>query len=407
MDTRQPPRPTAEYYRSQLYTNTLPFWLAHGVDHEYGGIFTGLHRDGTRIETDKSVWFQGRAAWTFATAYEYSDQTNPAYLDAARSAIEFSDRFCYDTADGRMLFRVTRDGAPLIKRRYFFSECFAACAKAAWARVTGDSAANNEAFELLSKVIAYQTNPTMSTPKINPETRASTGLSLPMIEIHVAQEIRDAAVLLEGPDSDLAVRCTDIVSDRIARVERLLVKDDLQCVLEQAGDDGTFLRDHFEGRLLNPGHSIEFAWFVLREADYTNDTTLRELGCRILDWMLDRGWDREFGGFFYFLDALGYPPFEYWHNMKFWWPHNEAIIACLYAAVLSPEGGQRSGYMRWFERIHEWNESHFPDREHGEWFGYLNRDGSVSTQLKGNMFKGPYHIPRMQLYAWQLLSRLG
>lgn len=41
------------------------------------------------------------------------------------------------------------------------------------------------------------------------------------------------------------------------------------------------------------------------------------------------------------------------------------------------------------------------DTEYG---GYLHRDGRISTGMKGNLFKGPFHLPRMQTYCWQLLA---
>jgi trehalose 6-phosphate synthase/phosphatase len=44
------------------------------------------------------------------------------------------------------------------------------------------------------------------------------------------------------------------------------------------------------------------------------------------------------------------------------------------------------------------------DPEFGEWYGYLHRDGRVSTRLKGNMWKGPFHLPRMLWYCWKLLD---
>ena len=46
----------------------------------------------------------------------------------------------------------------------------------------------------------------------------------------------------------------------------------------------------------------------------------------------------------------------------------------------------------------------FPDPEHGEWYGYLHRDGRVSVRLKGNMWKGPFHLPRMLWYGMRLLE---
>ena len=40
-----------------------------------------------------------------------------------------------------------------------------------------------------------------------------------------------------------------------------------------------------------------------------------------------------------------------------------------------------------------------PDGSFTMWFGYLNRDGTRSTDLKGNHWKGPFPLPRMQWYV--------
>jgi N-acylglucosamine 2-epimerase len=125
-----------------------------------------------------------------------------------------------------------------------------------------------------------------------------------------------------------------------------------------------------------------------------------KLGLTILDWMWSRGWDDEHGGLFYFRDLRGLPVQEYWHDMKFWWPHCEAIIATLLAWKLS--GDEK--YARWHQQVHEWSFRHFPDPEFGEWYGYLHRDGRISTRLKGNMWKGPFHLPRMLWYCWRFLE---
>ena len=54
--------------------------------------------------------------------------------------------------------------------------------------------------------------------------------------------------------------------------------------------------------------------------------------------------------------------------------------------------------------MHDWAHQHFRDEEHGEWYGYLHRDGRISVPLKGNLWKGPFHLPRMQFFCWQLLE---
>jgi N-acylglucosamine 2-epimerase len=87
--------------------------------------------------------------------------------------------------------------------------------------------------------------------------------------------------------------------------------------------------------------------------------------------------------------------------MKFWWPHCEAIIATLLAWKLTGE----PKYAEWHRMVHDWSFSHFPDKSHGEWFGYLHRDGSVSQSAKGNLFKGPFHLPRMLAICASLLDK--
>ncbi|MFW5995378.1 MAG: hypothetical protein ACOCRN_04630, partial [Spirochaetia bacterium] len=55
--------------RQELLEDILPFWLANGMDQTYGGLLTGCDRSGALVESDKSMWFQGRFAWILSTAY--------------------------------------------------------------------------------------------------------------------------------------------------------------------------------------------------------------------------------------------------------------------------------------------------------------------------------------------------
>ena len=214
-----------------------------------------------------------------------------------------------------------------------------------------------------------------------------------MISLATAQELRTCL----GDDSFDAD-----IDACIEEIQRDFVKPELECVMETVGPNGEVL-DHFDGRLLNPGHAIEGAWFILNEARHRgNDPALTELGCSMLDWMWARGWDEKHGGIFYFRDVHGKPVQEYWHDMKFWWPHNETILATLLAHLMTGD----ARYEQMHRQVHDWAYAHFPDAEHGEWFGYLHRDGRVSVPLKGNLWKGPFHLPRMQLLAWQWLKEI-
>jgi len=378
-------------YRDGLLNDTMPFWEKHAPDTEYGGFMTYLDADGSVVSTDKPMWVAGRITWLFSRLCN-SVAPREEWLKWARHGVDFIRKYGFDT-DGRMFWAVTRDGRPLRKRRYLFTETFGVIALAEYARATGDEEAKKQARDLYRLIIRYHTTPGLLAPKGIPETRQLKSHAMPMILLATTQ------VLRQIDDDPLYEK---VVDGSIDEVLNHFVKPEFKALLESVGPNGEFL-DEPDGRVVNPGHAIETAWFLMEEARHRgNDGGLIESACRILDWSLDIGWDEEFGGIYYFRDCKGRPCPQYEHDMKLWWVHNEAIYATLLAYHLT--GEQR--YAEWHGRIHDWAYAHFPDRENGEWFGYLHRDGSVSCTLKGNMWKGPFHLPRMQLYCWKLLEEM-
>ena len=378
-----------KFYTSQLLQDTVPFWFPRSYDHDHGGFLLMRDADGSLIDDDKAVWIQGRATWLLSTLYN-TIEPKAEWLEGARLGYEFLVKHCFDT-DGQMFFHVTRDGRPIRKRRYFFSETFAVIAMAAYAKASGDQEAAARARKLFRKCIEYATVPGLLAPKFT-GTRPTVGIGIPMILINTAQQLRETI----GDES-----CDEWISNWILQIQTLFVKDDIRCVMEQVAPDGTII-DHLDGRTLNPGHAIEGAWFIVHEARHrNNDPQLIALGCRMLDYMFERGWDKEFGGILYFRDVYGKPVQEYWQDMKFWWPQNETIIATLLAYLITGN----SKYAEWHKQVHEYAYANFHDKENGEWFGYLHRDGTIAQTAKGNLFKGPFHLPRQEWYCHQILEQ--
>ena len=377
-------------YRDGLLKDTLPFWTQHCVDRQHGGFMMSLDQDGTVVDTDKGVWQQGRFTWLLGELYN-NVEPRDEWLELAQHGARFLIDHCFDPHDGRMWFLVTRDGRPVRKRRYAFSESFAAIAFGELARATGEQHYADRAKQAFERFIDHNVNPQNVVPKFT-EQRPMKGLGFPMITIATAQELRDS---IDYPEADAWI-------DRsIDDIRQHHLKADIRCVMETVAPNGSII-DHFDGRTLNPGHAIEGAWFIMWEGKRRDDQQLIETGCRMLDWMWERGWDKQHGGMLYFADVHGAPVQEYWHDMKFWWPQNEAIIATLLAHHLTGA----SKYENWHRQIHDWAYEHFPDPDHGEWFGYLHRDGRRSSTLKGSTWKGPFHLPRMQLQCWKILEEM-
>ncbi|MEC9093730.1 MAG: AGE family epimerase/isomerase [Planctomycetota bacterium] len=384
-----------EFYRDKLFAECLPFWIDHAIDHEYGGFWTCLDRVGKVIDTDKNVWQQARFTWLLAELFNEptlgSLAERPGWLTTATQGANFLEKFCFDPSDGRMWFHLDRQGNPIRKRRYAFSESFAAIAFGELAKATGKAHYRLLAQDCFQRFLEHNRNPEKALQKYTDHRKTRT-LGFPMISIGTAQELR-SSIDFPGANS--------LVDAAISEIRDNFVKPEMQCVLETVLSTGELL-DHFDGRTLNPGHAIEAAWFIIEEGRLRNIQSYVDLGCQMLDWMWERGWDSTYGGLLYFVDLHGGCVQEYWHDMKFWWPHNEAVLATLLAYSVT----QEERYLGWHQKIHDWSYAHFQDQHPGEWFGYLHRDGRISATLKGNHWKGPFHYPRMLLNCIRILDRV-
>ena len=380
----------ADRYRSDLTGNIMPFWMEHGLDRVNGGVYTCLDRDGSLMDSTKSVWFQGRFGFIAAFAYNNVEKRQE-WLDASKSCIDFIEKYCIDT-DGHMYFEVTADGTPLRKRRYVFSEGFAAIAMAEYSIASGDKSYAEKAMKMLEHIIYMLDTPGFLSPKYLPSMEAQ-GHSITMILINTASRVREVL----GYEPEMLRQRIDRSLDAI---RRYFMHPEFKALLEMVGPDGEFI-DTIAGRTINPGHCIETAWFILEEARYRGwDKSLVDMALTILDWSWEWGWDKEYGGIINFRDCRNFPSQDYAQDMKFWWPQTEAIIATLYAYRATGE----SRYLDMHRQISDWTYAHFPDYEKGEWYGYLHRDGSVAQPAKGNLFKGPFHIPRMMIRSFMLCT---
>lgn len=370
-----------DFYEKEL-DNTLDFWYNHGYDKVNGGFYTCLERNGNVYDTDKAVWAQGRGLWVFAKAYNFIKK-DERYLKAAKHAYEFITNKCYDE-DDRMFFTVTGDGKHIQKRRYWFSESFAVVGSAELYRATKEVKYLETARSTFDTLLKVKNGEIKTAPKFNPETVNCIALASPMILLITSQILREI-------DTERIDYYNEIIDASIAEI-RLHYHPELKAVLENVNHDGSLVSGS-RGRLVNPGHSIEASWFLMNEAEYRKDKELLDFALNILNWSFDLGWDKEYDGLLYFVDVENKPVQALEWDMKLWWPHNEMLIAFLMAYKHTND----EQYLEKYKLVHDYTFKHFKDEEYGEWYGYLRRDGVVSTDLKGNIFKGPFHIPRCEL----------
>lgn len=378
-------------YRDTLLENVLPFWMRHIRDDEMGGYLHHVDADGSTVSTDKCLWVTGRTVWLFSRCYNDIEK-NPQWLDFARHGYEFILKHGFDT-DGRMFYTLTREGKPLRKRRYLFTETFGVVALSEYGKAAADQAAIEKARTLYRKIIELNEKPDASMPPKFYPSRVMKAHAMPMIILGMTQ------VLRRNGDDPFYKK---VIDKSIQELLNNFLHHEKKALFENVGPHGELLLDIPEGRCINPGHALETAWFLLEEARYRSDSDLISATLPIIDYSMELGWDEQFGGILYFVDIEGKPPEQHEHDTKLWWVQLEALYANLLAYHLSGE----KRYWEWFEKLNTYCFDHFPDREHGEWFGYLRHDGSVARTVKCDKWKSPFHLPRALLNGWQLLDEM-
>ena len=370
-------------YSESLFSQVIPFWERYSPDREYGGYFSCLDRDGAVFDTDKFAWMQGREVWTFSRlcnwAREARREDKENWLNLARLGAEFL-RDKGRSPEGDMYFALDRKGQPLVQPYNIFSEYFAAAGFAEFFRASGESWARDEAVKSYKRIVTRKPNPKGVWTKQIGANRPMKAMGVCMMDIWLAGEMEG---IIPSPE---LIALADEAEKQIFDIH---IDRRQFTVFERVFPDGTH-PDCMEGRLLNPGHALETLWFVMRKAAARGDTARVKDIAEIMLWCAGRGWDEKYGGFFYYQDHKGFPPDKLESDMKLWWVHAEALCAFLLAYKLTGDPRHEA----WFKRVDEYTWSHFPDPVHGEWYGYLSRQGEVALTLKGGKWKGFFHLPR-------------
>lgn len=378
----------ANMYKTELFDNVLPFWLNHSIDKQWGGYFTCLNRDGSVYDTDKFIWLQGRQVWMFSKLYNELEKRKE-WLDCALHGAEFLQKYGHD-GSYNWYFSLTQEGKPLVQPYNIFSYTFACMAFGQLYKATGIEEYATIARETFDLILKRIKNPKAKWNKAYPGTRPLKSFSIPMIISNMLLEIEELV------EPELVDKTIDYCVHEVLDV---FYQPDLGVLLENMTMDNQ-LSDSYDGRLIDPGHGIEATWFMMDLGKRMNRPDIIEKALKITKQTFDYGWDKKYGGIFYFMDRKGYPVQQLEWDQKLWWVHLETLIATIKGYLLT--GDEEA--LAYFKKVHDYTWQHFRDPEYGEWYGYLNRQGEVLLPLKGGKWKGCFHVPRGLYLCWKLLE---
>ena len=378
-------------YRAELLERVVPFWLEHALDQRHGGILTCISDQGDVLSTDKYMWSQLRALWTFSALYNRIEP-RAEWIEAARQIYAFIEAHGRD-AEGRWVFAVDQNGQVLEGATSIYADGFAIYGLTEYARATNDRAAIELALESYANVQARLAEPGSyaTAPYPLPPGTKSHGVamifSLTFHELGLL--LNDETILTAG------LRLAEDILDNF-------VQPDQQLLLEYIHLDNTTI-DSPQGRAIVPGHAIESMWFLIHIFQHWQHESRIRQAVEVIRWHMELGWDQDFGGILLATDAAGDAPWWPFAESKLWWPQTEA----LYALLLAYEQAGESWTLDWYARVHDYAFRHYPVPHYGEWTQKLDRQGNPFTQTVALPVKDPFHLPRALIHAIEVLGRLS
>ena len=388
-----------KYYDKQLLEDIIPFWESRVVDREHGGYFSCFDRKGMLYKDVKPGWFVGRNIYMFSNFYNAVEK-RPEWLDIAANGVEWMQkRAC--KGNGRFNGCMARDGAVLDPRPNIFNDAFAVKGYCEYLIALGEKRTDDQ-----MKFAADMTDILFKNAK-DAALLENEGMS-PRFRSHAVNFIM-LLTALEGRRL-FGGRYGRELSERMHNAMYVFANDEYKAVFESVGSDGKPLPEG-EGRIMDPGHALESCWFTLRAGMELEDRGIIKRAGEVLDWIIDRGYDEEYGGFILLLDvengvpedahrAQNYSGTIADYRDKVWWVQAEGLNALALSALLN--GSER--HFAYFKKLHEYVDKYFRDREFGEWFAILSHDNKILLDHKGFEGKGPYHVPRCAVLLRELFG---
>ena len=379
-------------YEAELLDNVIPWWMAHGIDHRFGGAMETITEDGRVASEVKTIWSLGRSFYVWSRLYNRIGRRHEWLRVADQTFDLIAD--VGPRCDWIWSGSIERNGTPHEPGRDIYGDGFILMGLAEYIRATGSAraveAARNTWASVEKRMVAA--NAHLVGDSDLGENAACHGISMifSLVYHQLGTVLADAEILEAGHDH--AVRVQDLFAD-----------EDSGLVREYLGADGTVLEGPM-GNHCDPGHAVESAWFGLQIFRERNESERVEQAVAAIRAHVEASWDEECGGLFGAIDVRTVEPVDPDRN-KNMWPHTEALYALMLAWAVTGE----QWCLDWYDRVHEWTWEHFPNREHGEWHRQVARDGSYPWDVNGpgeRPRKEPFHLPRTLILMTELLREL-
>jgi len=385
----------------ELLGNILPFWTERAVDREHGGFFGKIANNLTvSKDADKGLILNARLLWTFARLYRHYRQTHFARL-AHRAHAYLTNHFM-DPEYGGAYWTVDWEGRPVDDKKKIYGQAFAVYALAEYGLACDDSGSVKQARTIFSLIEEHAHDRAHKGyfEAGNRDWTLAEDQRLSDADMDEKKSMNTHLHLLEAYAGLLRIWDDPLLRNRLAELINVL----LDCVLDpRTHHFRLFFNEQWNSRSarISFGHDIEGSWLLCEAAEVLGDPRLskqvKSCAVSMVQAVLREAVDTD-GGILYEADPSGIV-----NDDKEWWPQAEAVVGFLNAYVLT----QDAVYFEAAVRTWDFIETTIVDRQHGEWFWKVSREGVPSQEkFKMDAWKCPYHNSRCCLEVIERTDRL-
>jgi N-acylglucosamine 2-epimerase len=375
-----------EQYRHDLFDDYVPFWRTSGFDFELGGFMCAVEDDGTQVNTDKSMWYQGRGLWTHSFLYNHFG--GEEHLEIARKTRDFIVKHGRDS-EGDWVQALDREGrtiSPADKMGY--AALFVAEGLQEYAEAAADGESMDLAVESFWRGTRMYDDPTRDEPQgyipLNYPGMRVQGFEMVTIVL-LSQLLQKTSTPQLEARLDHAL---EVVTGKFWNPEYRLNNEALDHDYGRPSDDNE--------DFVYLGHAIETFWILMHEALRRHDQALFYLAAERLKRHMEVAWDDVHGGFFRSMEVNGDFTFD-----KVLWLQEEVLIGMLtlleHTDLKWPE--------MWFGRTFDYVQEKFPLKQYGYPMWIMGGDRKVTFQPH-TARKGNYHHPRHLMLNLLALDRM-
>ncbi|WP_138755305.1 AGE family epimerase/isomerase [Paenibacillus sinopodophylli] len=388
-----------ESIKQELDSNILGFWKNHTIDDLYGGFYGYISRDLTiNPEAVKSLVLNTRILWTFASAYRLTG--NKDYLQLADRAFDYVNDHFVDREYGGLYWMIEAAGQPLDTKKQVYGQAFAIYAYSEYYRATGNDTALKLATELFHTLerYSYDTQYKGYFEAFTQEWQETKDNSLSEKDLNEKKSMNTHLHIMEAYTNLYRVWQSDELRAKLKELIEVTIKH----IIHPGNAHFILFFDeqwNYKSEHISYGHDIEGSWLLVEAAEVLGDEALlaeaKAIAIRMADATLNEGVDVDGG----LLNEAG--PDGLIDDHKDWWPQAEAVVGFYNAYQLTGEEKYRDA------AIGSWTfiERFIVDKEHGEWYWSVSRDGSPSDNVqKVSPWKCPYHNGRA---CFEMIERLS